>query len=544
MISTYTKENHVKGAMNNFTNNGENGTAVPINLKQMFGPTRGSSRSPQSEKYHRNRGSVSSIGSNDLFINHANGSHSRQNSNSSVSSLYKSSGGSSSLHDRKRSESHKAGKKLFSDDLSLQSPTENEISSHFANGNSTSKSLGRTWARPDTGASYNQFIGSISSTLRSGTTEDMKRRWKQQQMMKIQPRSPNYNNLRSKRAMEDNAERSFEDASNNTSHNLSQTSFSGSTILTPSNRSLLNNENTSQLPERSLENDSKVIPEIEAKEAISSVDPSSDIANTVSKTKPEDWVDEPETKSAESGIRESAIKIPKKRKASKQQVTATSMSTTLTETTPGRQFFLLDPMAPGILSAYLQTIFNLGLLSIFVYFFYLIVSTVRYDIDQKVEEYSTDILAEMSKCSHEYVRNNCMPGKRVPALETMCNNWERCMNQDPAVVGRAKVSAETFAEILNGFIEPISLKSMAFLAVLSVGAFFVNNVAFGFNARRYMKTLEETERTRAVSPPAQQPDWNYGENRIQVVYARTPSRHFSGLRKFSKRKPSGSSTAT
>lgn len=34
------------------------------------------------------------------------------------------------------------------------------------------------------------------------------------------------------------------------------------------------------------------------------------------------------------------------------------------------------------------------------------------------------------------------------------------MNRDPTVVGRAKVSAETFAEIINSFIEPISYKTM------------------------------------------------------------------------------------
>jgi Di-sulfide bridge nucleocytoplasmic transport domain len=37
------------------------------------------------------------------------------------------------------------------------------------------------------------------------------------------------------------------------------------------------------------------------------------------------------------------------------------------------------------------------------------------------------------------------------------------MNRDPTVVGRARVSAETFAEIVNSFIEPISYKTMVSL---------------------------------------------------------------------------------
>jgi len=52
------------------------------------------------------------------------------------------------------------------------------------------------------------------------------------------------------------------------------------------------------------------------------------------------------------------------------------------------------------------------------------------------------------------------------------------MNRDPTVVGRARVSAETFAEIINSFIEPISYKTMVrhsplvslILGILSTGS--------------------------------------------------------------------------
>ena len=38
--------------------------------------------------------------------------------------------------------------------------------------------------------------------------------------------------------------------------------------------------------------------------------------------------------------------------------------------------------------------------------------------------------------------------------------WERCAARDPTVVGRARVTAETFAEILNGFVDVVSWKTM------------------------------------------------------------------------------------
>ena len=73
---------------------------------------------------------------------------------------------------------------------------------------------------------------------------------------------------------------------------------------------------------------------------------------------------------------------------------------------------------------------------------------------------TVEILQEMAVCSKEYLENRCAPNTRVPAMEKACLAWEKCMNRDPNVVGRARVSAETFAEIINSFIEPISYKTM------------------------------------------------------------------------------------
>lgn len=41
-----------------------------------------------------------------------------------------------------------------------------------------------------------------------------------------------------------------------------------------------------------------------------------------------------------------------------------------------------------------------------------------------------------------------------------CGVWETCMNRDPTKVGRAKVGAELIAEVVNGFVEPISWKTL------------------------------------------------------------------------------------
>lgn len=135
---------------------------------------------------------------------------------------------------------------------------------------------------------------------------------------------------------------------------------------------------------------------------------------------------------------------------------------------------------PYIASGYLQLFFNIFLVGVLLYFVIAFVRTIQRDVDQKVDEYSAEILQEMSLCSKEYTENRCSPDHRVPAMEKACTTWERCMNRDPTVVGRAKVSAETFAEIINSFIEPISYKTMIFCILIIFGSVFVSNFAFGF----------------------------------------------------------------
>lgn len=114
-----------------------------------------------------------------------------------------------------------------------------------------------------------------------------------------------------------------------------------------------------------------------------------------------------------------------------------------------------------------------------------------------------EILQEMAICSKEYLENRCAPNTRVPAMEKACSAWEKCMNRDPTVVGRARVSAETFAEIINSFIEPISYKTMVvplkiiiiLLDILSSGCLWIS---FSFQFR--IRSFTTTRSTATVHP--------------------------------------------
>ncbi|KKK14718.1 hypothetical protein P175DRAFT_0461069 [Aspergillus ochraceoroseus IBT 24754] len=150
-------------------------------------------------------------------------------------------------------------------------------------------------------------------------------------------------------------------------------------------------------------------------------------------------------------------------------------------------FTLLEahPNVPSILSWWAQLVVNLSLFSLAVYVVFGFVSAIRAEFDQAAEEVSDSILAEMATCAKSYVDNKCGGGGRLPALETVCENWERCMNRDPAKVGRAKVSAHTMAVIINSFIDPISWKAiMFFLATISTVT-VVSNWSFRSFRSRY-----------------------------------------------------------
>lgn len=118
------------------------------------------------------------------------------------------------------------------------------------------------------------------------------------------------------------------------------------------------------------------------------------------------------------------------------------------------------PNLPHILSYYTQFLLNLFIVFFMMYLVYSFWSTIRSDVDLRSREVAAETVAEIAICVREFRENRCERSMRVPAMEIMCNFWEKCVNQDPNKVARAMVSANTFAEILNNFVEPITAKTM------------------------------------------------------------------------------------
>ncbi|KAI0043895.1 hypothetical protein FA95DRAFT_1574831 [Auriscalpium vulgare] len=138
---------------------------------------------------------------------------------------------------------------------------------------------------------------------------------------------------------------------------------------------------------------------------------------------------------------------------------------------------------PYMLLGYLQFFFNLSLILLFLYLVVQFILTVQRDVEERVTEYSMEIVQEIANCAVEYKANLC-GGSPVPAMVRQCGAWETCMNRDPTIVGRAKVGAELIAEVVNGFVEPISWKTLAFtLSSLAFLTIFINTLLSLYRTR-------------------------------------------------------------
>ncbi|TXT04369.1 hypothetical protein VHUM_04136 [Vanrija humicola] len=162
---------------------------------------------------------------------------------------------------------------------------------------------------------------------------------------------------------------------------------------------------------------------------------------------------------------------------------------------------------PAILLGYVQLVFNFSLVAFFLYVALQFILAVRRDVQERIDEVSVEILQEIAECSQLYLKNRCEPEFRVPAMENACYAWETCMNRDPAVVGRARVGAETFAGVINSFVDAISWKTMLFtVTTLSLLIVLTNSALFNLRAKHQ---APPTPPQQQMHPPPHLPGMVY-----------------------------------
>ncbi|VVT47099.1 uncharacterized protein SAPINGB_P001542 [Magnusiomyces paraingens] len=168
-------------------------------------------------------------------------------------------------------------------------------------------------------------------------------------------------------------------------------------------------------------------------------------------------------------------------------------------------------LTPYVVSSYLQLFANAAI----VVFAGIALAgagrALRRDVLSKMASKRAALLSAAQRCAVEYVRNECRPDVRVPALDDACRAWEHCMDQALPFLGTSQETpsevsgillnngklmmieeenagdmayfpalAETLADIANAFFEPVTLKSLAAIILMVIATVYVINFGFGY----------------------------------------------------------------
>ena len=139
-----------------------------------------------------------------------------------------------------------------------------------------------------------------------------------------------------------------------------------------------------------------------------------------------------------------------------------------TTSTQQVQNILLNPMTPYTLTLYFQLFSNMIMASIVIYMAYLAYTTIRQDINFKIQRMTLDLLDEISQCLKQYTLNKCHLSTRPPAIEQECNYLDKCQNQDPSLISRSNLTSEILAEIINSFFNKLNYKSISIVLIFLV----------------------------------------------------------------------------
>ncbi|KAF7800321.1 hypothetical protein EIP86_011571 [Pleurotus ostreatoroseus] len=181
---------------------------------------------------------------------------------------------------------------------------------------------------------------------------------------------------------------------------------------------------------------------------------------------------------------------------------------------------------PYILLGYLQVFWQFSLVAVALYIILLCVITLHRDVETRVSEYSMRTVEAIRKCAKGFADNKCAEGP-MPALVDQCGAWATCMQRDPTRIGRATVTAELLAEIVNSFMETITWKTLlATLTSLSFLGYFLTSLLSLHRSRHHSNNAPP--HPPSAMPPYPLPDShfrpeNWGKG-VPAIESEQPSR--------------------
>ncbi|CDS09394.1 hypothetical protein LRAMOSA10754 [Lichtheimia ramosa] len=125
---------------------------------------------------------------------------------------------------------------------------------------------------------------------------------------------------------------------------------------------------------------------------------------------------------------------------------------------------------------------------------------LRRDVSQRMAIYESDILEDHYHCRMEYAKNRCDPSTRLPAMDEQCRRWQQCLYR-PMWVGKTRVLSETLGDIVNGFFDTISFKTMMFVFGITFALLWTRSTAAAAASRS--STALETSNKKEIGWNAQ-----------------------------------------
>ncbi|GMG39103.1 unnamed protein product [Ambrosiozyma monospora] len=175
--------------------------------------------------------------------------------------------------------------------------------------------------------------------------------------------------------------------------------------------------------------------------------------------------------------RSSALSTPNKKQQLQKQNNNSTKLKVLKE-------ILSDPQCIRNITNLIQVLFNATLIVIFLGILLLSLNSIKKDADAKIQARQAESQLRISHCKREYLRNNCDPSLRVPALESKCIQWENCMYSTATSpeTGEQESNTSAYFEILadcmNRFFHSLTYKTLFSLSFVCLCCFALPNLLF------------------------------------------------------------------
>lgn len=117
------------------------------------------------------------------------------------------------------------------------------------------------------------------------------------------------------------------------------------------------------------------------------------------------------------------------------------------------------PNAPKILGRWLNLGFSLFFTIGTAWMLGMILLSLRGDIANARSGERDGIVNEMITCQNHYRENKCAT-HNLPAMRTLCAEWEACMSKNPDHLKNVKVGAKSIVEIINEIVDTMSYKTL------------------------------------------------------------------------------------